>query len=125
MIHYTTIPGGILYTQLYMEAPLERDTFFRLQVPKGKNNSRIYYMKGRKIDHLIVSMRPALSSARSCQFIDGRRLPVTNILYEIGMLRGYYFSMEGTGIPFLLQMVYKRARGRPDLGSKPSRMQIC
>ena len=74
-----------------MKAPPERDTFFRLQVPKGKNNSRIYYMEGRKIDHLIVSMRPALSSARSFQFIDGRRLPVTNILYEIGMLKGVLF----------------------------------
>jgi len=37
------------------------------------------------------------------------RLPVTNIFFEVGMLKGYYFSMEGTaGIPFVLKMVYIR-----------------
>ena len=39
-----------------------------------------------------------------------RRLPVTNIFIEVGMLKRYYFSMEGTGIPFVLKMVYIRVR---------------
>ena len=51
-----------------------------------------------------------------------RSLPVTNIFFEVGLLKGYYFSMEGTGIPFVLKMVYKGGKGRPDLGSEPSRM---